>query len=157
MEIVNYVMKHMVRQGENPLTEKDLMEILAGLGYHPDEIDSAFKLLGLVSETLQDDEEQLDEVTLLIAPSSKGQRVFSPSEEKRFTLAFRNEVLRLVASGLLTKREIEELLLEAYLTERQEVGLRELEILLNKVIKDEERLMIIAPHLCEKTPSFLLN
>ncbi len=155
MEIVNYVVKHMIRQGDNALTEKDLVEFLVGLGYEPQEIDSALKLLGFVSETLKSHEE--DGERLMIAPSEAGQRVFSPSEEKRFTLAFRNEVLRLATSGLLTKGELEELLLEAYLTERQEVGLRELELLLHKVIKDEERLLIIAPILSEKTPSFLLN
>lgn len=152
MEIVNYVMKHVVRQGENPLSEKHITEILAGLGYHPHEIDSALKLLSYVSESLKIQGNQL-----MIEPSKQGQRVFSPSEEKRFTLAFRNEVLRLAASGLLTKGEIEELLLEAYLTDHKEVGLRELDLLLHKVIKDEERLLIIAPHLSEEAPSFLLN
>lgn len=152
-EIVNYVMKQVLHQGDALCSEKQLTQTLVQLGYELEEIEAALKLIYAITDTLKT---RTGSKTVL-ARITEGYRVFSPLEQERFTMAFRGEVLRLASTNLLTREEIEEILFEAYLLDKKEVGLRELDQLLNKVIQDEERLLVIAPYLVVDTPSFLLN
>lgn len=153
MEIVNYVMKLLIDQGKHFGSEKHLTQELVALGYQLTEIEDALKLLYSMTSTLR----ERIEPGATLGRIHEGFRIFSPSEETRFSLAFRSEVMRMAASEAVTKEEIEMILLEAYLLDSKEIGLKELDQILHKVIKDEERLLIIAPQLVMQTPVWLLN
>jgi uncharacterized protein Smg (DUF494 family) len=146
-------MKQVVHQGDALCSEKQLTQTLVQLGYELEEIEAALKLIYAITDSFK----TRTGTKTILAEINEGYRVFSPTEQDRFTMAFRGEILRLTSTNLLSNEEIEEILFEAYLMDKKEVGLRELDQLLNKVIKDEERLLIIAPYLVVDTPSFLLN
>jgi uncharacterized protein Smg (DUF494 family) len=146
-------MKQVTHPGDTHCSEKQLTQTLVQLGYEPEEIETALKLIYSITNTLKT---KVGSQTILAAIKD-GYRIFSPLEQERFTIAFRGEVVRLASTNILSKEEIEEILFEAYLLDKKEVGLQELDQLLHKVVKDEERLLIIAPYIIVDTPSFLLN
>lgn len=156
-EIVNYVMKQVINQGEMLYSEKQLIQTLVLLGYEREEIETALKLIYSITHGFKTQAGTQPGSQTVFGQINEGYRIFSPSEQKRFTIAFQGEIIRLASSNLLTREEIEEILCEAYLLDKKEVGLHELDQLLYKVIKDEERLLMIAPYLVIDTPSFLLN
>jgi len=153
IEIVSFIMKQVLFQGENLCSERLLVDALVQQGFHPEEIDKAFKLLYSLPNVLKTDVEELEDLTGL----EDGHRIFSPTEQKKLTLTCQGEILRLFNSSLLTLNELEKVLAEALQMEANEVGLKELEQILYKVIADEERLLMIIPHPVEMGPSFLLN
>jgi uncharacterized protein Smg (DUF494 family) len=153
IEIVSYIMKQVLFQGDNICSERDLVEALVQLGFNPEEIEQAFKLLYSLPNTLKSNIEELSELSDL----EEGHRIFSPTEQKKLSITCQGEILRLVNSSLLTINELEKVLTEALQMETNEVGLKELEQILYKVIVDEERLLMIIPHPVEMGPSFLLN
>lgn len=153
IEIVNFVMKQILFQGENNCSERDLMNALAQLGYTSNEIRDAFKLLHSIPSSLHETMPQFENVTDL----KGGHRILSPEEHQKLTVSCQGEIFRLISSSLLTTTELERVLFEAVQMENNEVGLRELELILHKVIADEERLLLILPHPTDLGPSLLLN
>lgn len=153
IEIVNLVMKQVLYQGNQEFSEKQLIDNLVGLGYRTDEIELAFKFLHSISDSLRSDPEFLGYMSRI----RQGQRVFSPDEQKRLSLSFQGEFLRLTSYQLLTPEEAEKVLFEAMQIESGEVGLKELDLILHKVIKDEERLMMINPQSNSKSPTIFIN
>lgn len=137
LEIVNYLMKQGMLSSDRPGEGDQLTQALEELGYDSNEIETALRLFTSFANAWDKGTEQ-GSVTF---------RIFSAREEERFSLAFREEVLRLGRLNLLSKHELEELLMEAFLLETREVGLKELDQLLHKIVKNEERLWMIAPHL----------
>jgi len=153
IEIVSFIMKQVLFQGENICSERDLVDALVQQGFQPEEIERAFKLLYSLPTTLKSDIEELAELSDL----EEGHRIFSPTEQKKITVTCQGEILRLFNSSLLSLNELEKVLAEALQMDTSEVGLKELEQILYKVIADEERLLMIIPHPIEMGPSFLLN
>jgi uncharacterized protein Smg (DUF494 family) len=153
IEIVSFIMKQVLFQGDAICTERDLVDALVQQGFRPEEIEQAFKLLYSLPTTLKSDIEELAELSDL----EEGHRIFSPTEQKKITVTCQGEILRLFNSSLLTLNELEKVLAEALQMDTNEVGLKELEQILYKVIADEERLLMIIPHPIEMGPSFLLN
>jgi Protein of unknown function (DUF494). len=153
IEIVSYIMKQVLFQGENICSERDLVDALVRQGFRPDEIEQAFKLLYSLPSALKTNIEELTELSNI----EEGHRIFSPMEQKKLTMNCQDEILRLFNCSLLTLNELEQVLAEALQMETNEVGLKELEQILYKVITDEERLLMILPHPLEMGPSFLLN
>jgi uncharacterized protein Smg (DUF494 family) len=153
IEIVSYIMKQVLFQGDNICSERDLVDALVQQGFRPEEIDQAFKLLYSLPNALKSDIGELSELSDLV----EGHRIFSPAEQKKLSVNCQGEILRLVNSSLLTLNELEKVLAEALQAETNEVGLKDLEQILHKVIVDEERLLMIIPHPVEMGPSFLLN
>lgn len=154
IEIVNYLMKQVYTHGENSYNERDLVDSLVQLGYSPEEIHVAFKLLhsfpGSVKNTWQESVETLD--------AREGFRVFSPDEQKKLSMACQGEIIQLMHNSLLTLPELEKILMEALQTDAGEIGLKELTMIIHRVIGDRERLlMILPPHPTEGNPTFLLN
>jgi uncharacterized protein Smg (DUF494 family) len=153
IEIVSYIMKQVLFQGDNICSERDLVDALVQQGFRSEEIEQAFKLLYSLPNTLKTHIEELAELSDL----EEGHRIFSPTEQKKLTVTCQGEILRLFNNSLLTLNELEKVLAEALQMETTEVGLKELEQILYKVITDEERLLMIIPHPMEMGPSFLLN
>lgn len=153
IEIVNFVMKQILFQGENCCSERDLMNALAQLGYTSDEIRDAFKLLHSIPSSLQETMPEFENVSDL----KDGHRILSPEEQQKLTVSCQGEIFRLMTTSLLTTTELEKVLFEAVQMDSNEVGLRELETILHKVIADEERLLLIFPHPAELGSSLLLN
>ena len=151
MEIVNFVMKQVLFQGENTCSERNLVEALTQLGYDPIEIDMAFKFLYSLPNSIKS-EEQSDLIDL-----KEGYRILSTTEQKKLSIACQGEIIRLMSSSLLTLGELERVLEEALKFESGEVGLKELEFILHKVISDEERLLMILPYSGDIGFTFLLN
>jgi uncharacterized protein Smg (DUF494 family) len=153
IEIVSYIMKQVLFQGDNICSERDLVDALVQQGFCPEEIEQAFKLLYSLPNTLKSEIEELAELSDL----KDGYRIFSPTEQKKLSVTCQGEILRLFNCSLLTLNELEKVLAEALLMDTNEVGLKDLEQILYKVIADEERLLMIIPHPVEMGPSFLLN
>jgi uncharacterized protein Smg (DUF494 family) len=153
IEIVSYVMKQVLFQGESACSERDLVFALVQLGYRPEEIEVAFKLLYSLPNTLKSEVEEIG----IPIDFKQGFRVFSPSEQKKLTVSCQGEILRLVSNSLLSLGELEKVLAEAFRMDIYEVGIKELELILHKVIEEEERLLMILPPSLEMGTSFLLN
>ncbi len=155
IEIVNYLMKQVYNQGENSCSEKDLVDSLVQLGYSPNEINVAFRLLYSFPSSIKADNELKKDEPLNL---QEGFRIFSPDEQKKLSVACQSEIIRLMSSSLLTLEELELILLEAYQMDSGEIGLKELGNIIHKVITDQERLMmILPPPLSEGNPTFFLN
>ncbi len=155
IEIVNYLMKQVYVHGENPCSERDLFDSLVQLGYSPEEINVAFKLLYSFPDTVKTSNEiQMDADFDL----EDGFRILSPDEQRKLSVVCQGEIIRLMSSSLLTLQELERILFEVSQIDSNEIGLRELETIIHKVIGDAERLMmILPPRLSEGNPNFLLN
>lgn len=153
IEIVNFVMKQVLDQGETSLSEKRLIEELVDLGYQSDEIKLAFKLIYSISNNLKSDPESMGNVIRI----RHGQRVFSADEQKKLSVSFQGELLRLTNLCLISSEEAEEVLVEAMQSASAEIGLKELDLILHKVINDEERLLMINPQYMTQTLSILIN
>jgi uncharacterized protein Smg (DUF494 family) len=153
IEIVNFVMKQIFFRGDQGLTEQDLIEALIGLGYSLQEIEIAFKILYSLPSSIKSKAEAVGELIEV----KEGVRVFSQEEQKKLSASCRAEILRLRNYSLITLAELEEILGNAVQNEFGEVGLKELENILHKVIADEERLLMILPHPAETSPKLFLN
>lgn len=142
IEIVNYVMKQIIFEGKHFDSEVDLMASLVELGYSEEEISVAFKLLHTIPYDLNS-----DKGFNIIDNDSTSHRVLSPGEQKKLTFSCQEEILRLKNNSLLNNEEFEKVLVEAILFESQNIGLKELEMILHKVVHDEERLLMILAQL----------
>jgi uncharacterized protein Smg (DUF494 family) len=154
IEIVNYLMKQVYTHGENSYNERDLVDSLVQLGYSPEEIHVAFKLLqsfpGSVKNAWEESVETLG--------AREGFRIFSPDEQKKLSIACQGQIIQLMHSSLLSLAELEKILLEALQTDAGEIGLKELTMIIHRVIGDQERLLMISPpRPTEGNPTFLLN
>lgn len=154
IEIVNYLMKQVYAHGENSYNERDLMDSLVQLGYSPEEIHVAFKLLHSFPGPMKNRDESCSEMI----KTRGGFRIFSPEEQKKLSIACQGEIFQLMRNSLLTLPEVEKILMEVFRTDAAEIGLKELTIIIHRVIGDRQRLlMILPPGPTEGNPSFLLN
>ncbi|HEX3044662.1 MAG TPA: DUF494 family protein [Bacillota bacterium] len=153
IEIVNFVMKQIFFNGDKGLSEQDLIESLVELGYSLQEIEIAFKILYSLPSSIKSKVEAIGE----FMDVKEGVRVFSQEERKKLSVSCRAEILRLRNCSLITLAELEEILGSAVQNEFGEVGLKELESILHKVIMDEERLLMILPHPVESSLKLFLN
>lgn len=154
IEIMNYLMKQVCIHGENSYNERELVDSLVQLGYSPQEIHVALKLLYSFPDSVKNIQEEAIETI----DSREGFRIFSPEEQKKLSLSCQGKIIQLMHNSLLTLPELEKILLEALQSEAGEIGLKELTIIIHKVIGDQERLlMILPPYPSEGNPTFLLN
>lgn len=153
VEIVSYVIRHYLTR---PIGEfgpdQTIVAELFKLGYTQQEVETAISLLCLIPNHFDSKVETDDFIEV-----KNGYRVFSPIEKKKFSLSFQGEIFRLMNSSLLTNDELEKVIFEALKVESNEVGLKELELILHKVINDEERLLMILHFPSDNGPCFLLN
>lgn len=154
MEIINHVMREILRHDTNLCSKEGLTRELLRLGYPLDDIDTAFQSLYAVPLLLTEDISQAPGEVFEI---KKGQRIFSPDEQHKFSLGFQNEILRLANSELLNINETEQILIEAMQLETPEVGIKELEVILHKVVKEEERLLLMFPYKADLSVALFLN
>jgi uncharacterized protein Smg (DUF494 family) len=153
IQIITHVIEEILRH-ESIRSRKDLERELLQLGYQSDDINTAFQSLYTVSLLLT---ESAEEAIGEICDIKQGQRIFSLEEQQKFSLSFQREILRLKSSALLNMAEIEQLLFEAMQMDKAEVGVRELELILHKVVKEEERLLLMLPYKTEPAVAFFLN
>ncbi len=153
IQIANYVMKQVLDQAQegNELSERHLIAALIEQGFEPNEIEAAFKLLYSIPATLKADDQVDADLDV------NGYRVFSPAEIRKLSLPCRGELIRLVDSALISPDELEKILAEALMMDSFEIGMKELELILHKVITDEERLLMILFHPNENAACMALN
>lgn len=139
VEIVSYVIRQYLTKpfGESG-PDQEMVEELFRLGYTRQEVETAISIMCLLPNRLDAKIDEEHSIGL-----GEGYRVFSPIEKKKFSIAFQGEIFRLMNSSLLSREELEKVISEASQRESNEVGLRELESILHKVINDEERLLMI--------------
>jgi uncharacterized protein Smg (DUF494 family) len=153
IQIINHVMKEILRHDSNVCSKQSLTRDLLQLGYDLDDIDTAFQSLYAAPLFLSDGVELKTEIRQI----KRGHRILGPAEQKKLSLAFQGEIVRLMNCSILSAEEIEQILWEAMCLEMAEVGLKELEFILQRVIKDEERLLLILPYQNDTIPSLLPN
>lgn len=153
VEIVSYVIRqYLTRPFGEFGPDQAIVAELFRLGYTQQEVETAISLLCLIPNHFESKVETDDFIDV-----QNGYRVFSPIEKKKFSLSFQGELFRLMNSSLLTNDELEKVIIEALKVESNEVGLKELELILHKVINDEERLLMILHFPSDNGPCFLLN
>lgn len=153
VEIVSYVIRQYLTRSFGEFgPDQAIVAELFRLGYTQQEVETALSLLCLIPNHFESKVETDDFLEV-----QNGYRVFSPIEKKKFSLSFQGEIFRLMNSSLLTNDELEEVIIEALKVESNEVGLKELELILHKVINDEERLLMILHFPSDNGPCFLLN
>lgn len=153
VEIVSYVIRQYLTRSFGEFgPDQAIVAELFRLGYTQQEVETALSLLCLIPNHFDSKVETDDFLEV-----QNGYRVFSPIEKKKFSLSFQGEIFRLMNSSLLTNDELEEVIIEALKVESNEVGLKELELILHKVINDEERLLMILHFPSDNGPCFLLN
>lgn len=153
VEIVSYVIRqYLTRPFGEFGPDQAIVAELFRLGYTQQEVETAISLLCLIPNHFDSKVETDDFIDV-----QNGYRVFSPIEKKKFSLSFQGELFRLMNSSLLTNDELEKVIIEALKVESNEVGLKELELILHKVINDEERLLMILHFPSDNGPCFLLN
>jgi uncharacterized protein Smg (DUF494 family) len=153
IQIIKHVIEEILRH-DSIRSRGNLTRKLLRLGYQPDDINTAFHSLYMASLFLT---EPAGGPTGEIFDIKQGQRIFSLEEQQKFSLSFQREILRLTNSALLNRAEIEQLLFEAMQMDKAEVGIRELELILHKVVKEEERLLLMLPYKAEAAVAFFLN
>ncbi|MCL6588551.1 MAG: DUF494 domain-containing protein [Firmicutes bacterium] len=153
IEIVNFVIRQIFDRSDQGVTEQDLIEALIGLGYSPQEIKIAFKILCSLPSSIKTRVEAIGK----LIDVKEGVRIFSQEEQKKLSISCQAEIIRLRNYSLITLAELEEILGNVVQNEFGEVGLKELEKILHKVIADEERLLMILPHPAEASSKLFLN
>jgi uncharacterized protein Smg (DUF494 family) len=150
VEIVSYIIRQYFAKHDGELSsEQTIVSDLFKLGYTQQEVETAFGLMCLIPAYLESKNDQ--------SPYFSGYRVFSPTEKRKLSLSCQGEIIRLMNCSLLTGEELEKIITEALQAESKEVGVKELEMILHKVINDEERLLMILQYPLDSSPSFLLN
>lgn len=153
VEIVSFVIRqYLTKSNGETGSEQTIVDELFRLGYTQQEVETAFGLMCLIPNYLDSKVEQLGQLSDL----QTGYRVFRPIEKRKLTVACQGEIIRLMNSSLITRDELEEIITEALRTESNEVGLKELESILHKVISDKERLLMILQYPLDG-PNFYLN
>jgi uncharacterized protein Smg (DUF494 family) len=153
MQIINHVMKEILRHDSIICSKESLTRELLQLGYPRDDIDTAFQSLYTAPLFLTEDNSKSNEICEI----KMGQRIFTRDEQQKFSLGFQNEILRLTNSELLNITETEQILMEAMQMEPAEVGIKELELILHKVIKEEDRLLLMLPYKADVSVALFLN
>lgn len=153
IQIISHVMKEFLTQEGHNCSRQSLTQELVRLGYDPDDINAAFDSLFAAPVFLSERVNFPEQFSKI----KSGQRIFSPAEQNKLSMAFQREILRLINCHLLNPSETEQVLFEAIQLEMPEVGLRELELILRKVIREEERLLLMFPYKADNAITFLVN
>lgn len=151
VEIVSYVIRQYLTKHDGDVSsEQTIVSELFRLGYTQKEVETAFGLMCLIPAYLEPKSQDSSYIVT-------GYRVFSPAEKRKLSLACQGEIIHLMNCSLLTGEELEKVIAEALQAESNEVGVKELETILHKVINDEERLLMILQYPLDSAPSFFLN
>lgn len=134
VEIVTFLIRELVQRSNTVGDESRLVKLLLENGYAAHEIDAAFQVI-FSHET---ESNQAD------APLPHGGiRVFSQPERQKLTMAAQSHLMRLLSAELITRDELEELLVEAMGLDVTDVGLSEVIWLLGQVIEDQDRARLL--------------
>ena len=136
MEILNLVLQKIITE-EKKYDEQEIISNLLARGYQMSEIDAAFELIFSVPDMFKVSKKSEQQ------KKDEGHRVFSLLEQVKISYPVQEQLLRFQNQGLIWDSEMEMLLLEAAIADEVEIGLKDLNGLLIKVIKDENRLMMM--------------
>lgn len=147
VNIVEYLVRHLLHQGEPLGDGKRIIGQLVAQGYQLSEIQEAFAWIFREKDII-DIEQSKDRIY-------QGIRVFSSKEEMRFSQCFREELLRLLSSGLISQGEMEAIILAGVRLDRPEIDLKDLAPLLKGSVSEPERLALILTRAGSEPPQLL--
>jgi len=145
--IVEYLVRHLLHQGEPLGDGEQIIRQLVAQGYQLSEIQAAFAWI-FQEQDIIDAEPPKDRIY-------QGIRVFSPGEERLFSPRCREKMLRLLAEGYINQAEMEEIILAGSKTTLSEIDLKEFVVLLKQVIPDSKRLALLLPVVGGEQPQLL--
>jgi uncharacterized protein Smg (DUF494 family) len=142
MEVINYISLNFLKKSENRSSDKmsggELIEDLIKMGYKLFEINQAFELIFSLPDIITPEDGQK-----AIRDLSKAKRVLSYIERFKLSLDAQGFLLQSRELGLVTDEEFEEIVAHALRSESGEIGMGELRWIINKIVDDSERLMLI--------------
>ena len=139
MEILNFLIKLILKDESPAQNEAGIIQELLEKGYTPTEIETAFGLIFSASEETEED----DKPSLGRVHSYRPYRVLNYEERLKLSLEAQGFLTSLVEAGLLERGELEELLLYLEQVDAFEMGIGEVSWILERVVRDEERLALI--------------
>ncbi len=142
LEVINYISVNFLKKVNDKSSERfdseELIESLMKMGYKLFEINQAFELIFSLPDIITPEEVQGE-----IHDDYKATRVLSYEEKFKLTLDAQGFLFRSRELGLITDEEFEEILICVLRSDFREVGLGELKWIVNRIISDSERLMMI--------------
>ncbi|NPV52254.1 MAG: DUF494 family protein [Firmicutes bacterium] len=142
LEIVNLLIKLILKEEKSPAGEVTLVRDLLSRGYDPAEIDAAFGII-FSAPGEKESPRTFPSHEVLNAPRPKPHRVLNHAERLKLTLEAQGFLEGLTYTGLVQPEELEDVLLYALQLDTDEVGVFEVSWLLEKTVKDPNRLAII--------------
>ncbi|HHV61531.1 MAG TPA: DUF494 family protein [Firmicutes bacterium] len=142
LEIVNLLIKLILKEEKSPAGEVTLVQDLLSRGYDPAEIDAAFGII-FSAPVEKEGRKTFSSRDILRAPRPQPHRVLNHAERLKLTLEAQGFLEGLTYTGLVQPEELEDVLLYALQLDTDEVGVFEVSWLLEKTVKDPNRLAII--------------
>lgn len=135
--IVEDLVRRILHEGEPVGNSGEIVQTLLKQGYALNEIQQAFAWIFSDQEIISDEypREHL----------YMGERVFSPAETEKLSSDFRSSLLRYFQSGLLSKSEMEKVLMEAMMAKEALLEEKDLYVVLTRVIGENHRLLMMIP------------
>ncbi|MEC9488367.1 MAG: DUF494 family protein [Halanaerobium sp.] len=131
VEIINYLIKEIINQGDLGLDASRMIEVLLDMGYRAEDIDAAFELIFYSEEIIDLPSDR---------PEKGSFRVFSPLEKLVVTPEIQGILLRLQHKKLLYRDEEDQVIQHILSAPFFPVSREDLGFYLAAVIEDEERL-----------------
>ncbi|NLK07602.1 MAG: DUF494 domain-containing protein [Firmicutes bacterium] len=147
-EIIHRLVAEVLHAGKESVDGLDLIKMLIREGYDADEIEQALSLVFSLPDLIYGG---IDEVSHPAWVHSM--RVFSAMERFKLELDAQDYLLGLVTANLLDHAELEHVLDEAVALQVSQVGIREVQWIVGRVVEDEMRsyLLSTAPLASDKT------
>lgn len=157
LEVINYISANFLKKSEekdrDKLTGGELIESLVRMGYKLFEINQALELIFSLPDIIRPEEGRK-----VIQDLSRAKRVLSYIERFKLTLDAQGFLLHSREVGLVTDEEFEEIVAQVLKSDSGEIGLGELKWIINRVVDDSERLMLInATYGRKETEGITLN
>jgi uncharacterized protein Smg (DUF494 family) len=135
--IVEDLVRRILREAEPVGNSGEIVQSLLKQGYALDEIQQAFAWIFSDQEIISDEKphEQL----------YNGERIFSSAEIGKLSFEFRSSLLRYHQAGLLSKNEMEKVLVEAMVSKEAELGEKDLYSILARIVGENQRLLLMIP------------
>lgn len=135
--IVEDLVRRILHDGEPVGDSGEIVQSLLAQGYDLEEIQQAFAWIFSDQEIISD-ENSWDQLYM-------GERVFSPTEAEKLSVTFRSMLMRFYQAHLLTKSEMEKILLEAMACKETVLDEKDLYPILTRVIHENQRLLLMIP------------
>lgn len=142
VEIINYLIKEILTQGDLGLDASEVIKNLLDMGYRPEDIDRAFELIFYTEEIIDLPSDRQGDL-------QKKFRVLTPIEKQFIIPEVQGVLIKLHHRELLTGSELDRLIYKVISYPYFPVTMVDLGILLKAVAEDESRLYQIAEEIPE--------